>query len=234
MKNNKGFGAIEALLIVVIIGILGFTGWYVWNSHKKTNSIYNAANQVNSSTTTYPKGSAKKKPAVDPTADWVAYSSKEGQYSLKYPKTWVTFAEPKLCTEGLLLLGADSKSVGTCGSENFGQISIVSTSGDSQKDSELSTATSGIGDLGFKDIVTTSVTLNGVKGEKQTGTSTGADIQGPPTLPKDTKVTKYIFYTNNRTYVAKYVSGDYNSKAYPDAMSDFDTMVTKTLKFSAS
>jgi len=35
-KNSQGFATIEAALLVVILGILGFTGWYVW--HAKQNA----------------------------------------------------------------------------------------------------------------------------------------------------------------------------------------------------
>lgn len=52
--NQNGFGAIETLLIIVIVGILGFTGWWVWNSKDKANSSFH--NSGNSQTY-----SAKKK-----------------------------------------------------------------------------------------------------------------------------------------------------------------------------
>ncbi len=35
-KNEKGFSPIEGLLIVVIAGVLGFVGWWVWHNHSKT------------------------------------------------------------------------------------------------------------------------------------------------------------------------------------------------------
>jgi Tfp pilus assembly protein PilV len=230
MKNNKGFALLEGLLILVVVGILGFTGWYVWSAKNKTNSTYNSTG--NSSAAKYTKKSTPVTP--DPTADWTSYSSKEGQFSLKYPKTWITAAQPDQCSAGILLLGTDSKSVGACGSSNGGQISITSVAGDSQKDSELSSATTGSGNLGFEDIKTSSVTVNDIKGEKQIGTASGMEVQGPPGLPKGTKVTKYIFFNNGRTYVATYTSGNYSGNAYKDALSDFDLMITKTLKFSAS
>ncbi|MBI2589068.1 hypothetical protein HYW35_02610 [Candidatus Saccharibacteria bacterium] len=34
-KNQKGFSAVEGLLILIIVGLLGFVGWYVWNSNNK-------------------------------------------------------------------------------------------------------------------------------------------------------------------------------------------------------
>ncbi len=35
--KQTGFSGIEFVLIVVIIGILSFTGWFVWNSQTQTN-----------------------------------------------------------------------------------------------------------------------------------------------------------------------------------------------------
>jgi len=43
-KNNQtGFGIIEALLIMVVVGILGFTGWYAYHSRSVANKDYNSA-----------------------------------------------------------------------------------------------------------------------------------------------------------------------------------------------
>ncbi len=36
MKNQKGFSAVEVLLILIVVGLLGFGGWYVYKSHHKT------------------------------------------------------------------------------------------------------------------------------------------------------------------------------------------------------
>ncbi|MBP9852656.1 MAG: hypothetical protein QG629_73 [Patescibacteria group bacterium] len=37
VKSQKGFTAIEGLLVIILVGILGFTGWFVWNSQRQTN-----------------------------------------------------------------------------------------------------------------------------------------------------------------------------------------------------
>lgn len=34
LKNQKGFSAVEALLIAIIIGAVGFVGWYVWRARQ--------------------------------------------------------------------------------------------------------------------------------------------------------------------------------------------------------
>ncbi len=48
MKRQAGFTALEGLLILVIVGIVGFTGWYVYQSRNKTNSLYNSSASVGS------------------------------------------------------------------------------------------------------------------------------------------------------------------------------------------
>ena len=39
--KQEGFAFIEAILIIVIVLILAFVGWYVYNAQYKTNKIYN-------------------------------------------------------------------------------------------------------------------------------------------------------------------------------------------------
>lgn len=43
MKGNQvGFGLIPTLLIAVIVGIIGFTGWFVYHSQKVVNKSYSS------------------------------------------------------------------------------------------------------------------------------------------------------------------------------------------------
>lgn len=45
-RRQRGFGALEGLLILVIVGLLVFVGWYVWNSKKSTDKTYNESSSV--------------------------------------------------------------------------------------------------------------------------------------------------------------------------------------------
>jgi len=45
MKNQKGFGAIEALLLLVIVGMIGGTGFYVYNANKEEPKISDSSIQ---------------------------------------------------------------------------------------------------------------------------------------------------------------------------------------------
>ncbi len=47
MKNNqRGFGAIEGILIVVIIGVIGGVGWFVYQSKNKTTQSLDKSTQA--------------------------------------------------------------------------------------------------------------------------------------------------------------------------------------------
>jgi hypothetical protein len=51
--TNLGFSIVETLLILVVVGILGFTGWYIYHTKQVSNKDYAAA--ANTSTPTYKK-----------------------------------------------------------------------------------------------------------------------------------------------------------------------------------
>jgi len=45
--NSKGFGIIEALLLIIILAVIGFGGYYVWsNRNDKKNSLPKATSQT--------------------------------------------------------------------------------------------------------------------------------------------------------------------------------------------
>ena len=62
LKNQTGFSVIEALLILVVVGILGFTGWFVYHSKQATDkTLANTGNsnvQTKQSTTEQNKKTA--------------------------------------------------------------------------------------------------------------------------------------------------------------------------------
>ena len=80
-KNQSGFGAVEAILILVITGLIGFTGWYVYHAQQSTNK----ALAPDTSTSPKFKNNSKKSSAtktttpIDQTVDWTSYSSKAGK-----------------------------------------------------------------------------------------------------------------------------------------------------------
>ncbi len=223
MLKQKGFSPIQILLVLVVIGLIGGTGWYVWESRNKTSQTLADTSKAAGEAQKAEKKKETAKPATDPVADWVTYKSTVGVFTLKHPKTWVGAKSPELCSENLVLFGANAASVGTCASENGGQISVSSTEGNHDDEFALSPSQ-------HSGIKSTVLAVDGIQGSRSEGTAKDQmSGEGPGGLPDGTKVVQYIFVANNnRTYLARYVQGS----DYPDALADFDTMVTKTLKFS--
>jgi hypothetical protein len=224
-KTQHGFSVVEGLLIFVIVAIIGGTGWYVMSANSKTNDTLNKAGlgtAVKSSKKKQASPTAAPPAAVPPS--WKAYTNKEGNFSLEYPAAWATSPHPEFCASGSLLLGANSSSVGRCGSDSGSQMYVSSISGDTRTTSELQTAN-------YPDLKTEAITVNGVVGKKQTGTFKGT---GEGLGPSDgTQTVAYTFYSGGRTYSAVYDS-KLDDTVLPNVLSDFNLMVTKTLKFSAN
>lgn len=87
MKNNqKGFSAVEALIILVITGAIIAIGFYVWNTSHKDK----AASTQNSQTAT--KTSSDKDVA---TATNKEYVNEEYGFSFSYPSSWKLTTELK-------------------------------------------------------------------------------------------------------------------------------------------
>jgi hypothetical protein len=82
-SNQSGFAAIEAVLILVVVSILGFTGWFVWHAKQNANAaLSNAANSQ-------PKASKASKGAASPSdGGWKTYTSSLTKTSLQYPSSW--------------------------------------------------------------------------------------------------------------------------------------------------
>lgn len=86
--NQKGFSAVEALLIVVIIVVLGGVSWYVYDSQKKTNQALDKTTQAqNDPQKTEPKPKATE-PPKDEATNWLLYEPPGKQYKLRLADGW--------------------------------------------------------------------------------------------------------------------------------------------------
>jgi type II secretory pathway pseudopilin PulG len=75
MKTKQnGFSAVETILVLVIVGLLGFIGWYVWHNSSAKNVNASMSKPVTAKNTS------------DPYAGWQTYN--DDHVNFKYPADW--------------------------------------------------------------------------------------------------------------------------------------------------
>ena len=85
-KNDQGLGALEGLLILVIVGLLGFTGWYVLQAKRSTDKSLLPSS---SATPKFKKKVVTQKAAVQLPEGWINY---EGDgFTFGYPGSYGQF-----------------------------------------------------------------------------------------------------------------------------------------------
>jgi hypothetical protein len=109
--DQSGFSIIEALLILVAVCILGFTGWYVYHAKQASDQNYSAV--TNSTVPTYKnKTSTKAATAAkaNPYAGWSTASLQYEKMSFKYPPSWQlsNTSKDEQATGGTATPGADT------------------------------------------------------------------------------------------------------------------------------
>jgi hypothetical protein len=83
IKNNQlGFGAAEAVLIVIIVCLIGVVGWSVHD--KSQNKTTHKTNSTTSPTT----NARANATTVKPTKQTATYTDSIAGYSFEYPKDW--------------------------------------------------------------------------------------------------------------------------------------------------
>jgi hypothetical protein len=92
LKNETGFALVETLLIILILAVIGFGGYYVWHTQH--------ANKTPAATTTsVTQNKTKPAPAISPYAGWATATLQYEKISYKYPAGWtvkdLSYASPK-------------------------------------------------------------------------------------------------------------------------------------------
>ena len=94
--NLKGFGAIEALLITVIVVIIGGASYLVYNSQKKTNqSLDNANNSLTNAAQASQKAAEEKDQADESQMNVLQLAN--NSVSLTIPKGWTYVSGTDKC-----------------------------------------------------------------------------------------------------------------------------------------
>lgn len=82
--NQNGFSPVMIILLVVLIGVIGATGYYVYQTNNKTsNELSNSVDTSSGKKDTKPSVTAT--PIASATASWQTYSNKDFNFSFKYP-----------------------------------------------------------------------------------------------------------------------------------------------------
>ena len=215
-KDQSAFSIVEGLLILVILGIIGFTGWYVWHAKQNTDKNFNS----NTSAEPVIKKKTTNSPQADQTADWKSYTNTDGKYSLKYPNTWVTVSSNQGCLAGLLLVAPTANSLGSCTSKSNGEVSFIGVADSSHLCYNLD-------GTAFTNITKSTVVISGKTLTKQSGT-TKDGTSGNGTLPTGTLEVTYCYGGSGQGFLAVYDQ----KPSDPSVLTDFNTIVTKTLKFN--
>ncbi len=85
-KNEKGFSAIEVVLVFVILALIGVVGWLVYKNHHQTTKA-SVVTTSKPSPSTPAKSTIPTKP-VNPYAGWKTYTSGYQKVSFQYPTSW--------------------------------------------------------------------------------------------------------------------------------------------------
>lgn len=97
--NQRGFAAIEAVLIFVIVAIIGGTGYYVYNANKEANQSL------------APTQAAVSKSSGSIENLTKTYSDDFGHFSVKYPADWKLSTKPATEHESEAVLTSPKGSV---------------------------------------------------------------------------------------------------------------------------
>lgn len=83
-KNQKGFGHVGIIVIVIVLGLVGLSGWFVWNNNKTDDASNTGATKNDSSET----NDDSQTETYDVPAGYELYKNTELGFKLTYPETW--------------------------------------------------------------------------------------------------------------------------------------------------
>ncbi|HVC36235.1 MAG TPA: hypothetical protein VNE40_02210 [Candidatus Dormibacteraeota bacterium] len=99
LKNNQsGFSAVEIVLVLAVVVLIGVVGWLVYRNHHKINTTAITTTTSAEPTTTTKSPTTTPVQPANPYAGWKTFSLSSLGLSFQYPSSWtVTQGEPQ-CT----------------------------------------------------------------------------------------------------------------------------------------
>lgn len=93
-KNDQtGFSIVEALLILAVISILGFTGWFVYHAKQSSDKSYSAASSSGSSSATKQAKTQHGTKVVSLDGTYEKYTNYDTGVSITYSKMVADYGE---------------------------------------------------------------------------------------------------------------------------------------------
>lgn len=74
-QNQRGFGALGIFAILLVIAVLAFAAWFVWNKNHSAKESQS-------------KEAATSDPAPTKEMSWRTYKHDEGGFTFQYPDSW--------------------------------------------------------------------------------------------------------------------------------------------------
>lgn len=128
--NSRGFSAVEIVIVIIIVGLIGAVGWLVNDRQKTNKTMGQSATHVDAKKTPEtPTKANEGKKSIDATAQWLKYTSQNRKYSLSIPDGWelnslqgaddleawtsskIIFAEGKIAKVDVVQGGRDGSSI---------------------------------------------------------------------------------------------------------------------------
>ncbi len=85
-KNQKGFSAVEVILLVVVLGLIAGVGYYVFS--QRSGKVVDNASTSSSSSDQKADTTVEDKSADSDAQSWVLLTSGKGGFSIRIPDGW--------------------------------------------------------------------------------------------------------------------------------------------------
>lgn len=110
-RGQKGFTVVETLLVLILLAIIGFTGYYVYHTRNSADSSYNNIESTTSLQANHSSDWQTYTGKVSDQAQNPAVQADQIAYSFKYPSSWKFYP-----------IGTESTVSGQTGSNSFQEI----------------------------------------------------------------------------------------------------------------